>query len=360
MPQACKDAEKKIEDAKSIDLDKFPQLGLACANGPHEWRVGNSGKHCWWPSHLVHPTHWPNICLTLKLPRSENIVETDVNKAINSVEMLMATLKGLDITQAWAKWKALHDRQGWNFKISLLDNKFQNSNHGFLSFPCFQPVIAQKDQSYCSAGWWWGIRQIGGGSDQRSFKPWGTDEVIPQTQSRSWRQVKAQGQKGQEVGSFFGVVLALVFPESFSKLLCKQGANFVKSASTCSQTVLPWDASSVHMGCALLQSLEHGGSTGYRVSVHTWNRVHFNFAAAIKRAYQRNHQNESYKNVFERFVAHVQWLHFWDSLLWIVPPISKSQFPCNPQSLGMGRKRTGFLSWRSDRAHNALKGRAWK
>jgi hypothetical protein len=36
MPQACKDAEKKIEDAKSIDLDKFPQLGLACANGPHE------------------------------------------------------------------------------------------------------------------------------------------------------------------------------------------------------------------------------------------------------------------------------------------------------------------------------------
>jgi hypothetical protein len=39
-------------------------------------------------------------------------METDVNKAINSVEMLMATLKGLDITQAWAKWKALHDRQG--------------------------------------------------------------------------------------------------------------------------------------------------------------------------------------------------------------------------------------------------------
>ena len=30
MPQACKDAEKKIEDAGNIDFDKFPQLGLGC------------------------------------------------------------------------------------------------------------------------------------------------------------------------------------------------------------------------------------------------------------------------------------------------------------------------------------------
>lgn len=53
--------------------------------------------------------------MTLKLPRSVNIkqaVEIEVDKAVSSVRLKMTALKGLDITQAWAKWEALHDHQG--------------------------------------------------------------------------------------------------------------------------------------------------------------------------------------------------------------------------------------------------------